>query len=59
MCAIPWEVSHRNPIPMDKPGDLFIEFMHDVRSATRFPMEKTQKVFLKISKLLDQLQESW
>jgi len=44
---------------MDKPGDLFIEFMHDVRSATRFPMEKTQKVLLKISKLLDQLQESW
>jgi len=27
------------------PRNLFIEFMHEVRSATRLPIERTQKVF--------------
>ena len=27
------------------PRNLFIEFMHEVRSATRLPTERTQKVF--------------
>jgi len=28
--------------------NLFIEFIHEVRSATRLPIERTQKIFLKI-----------
>jgi len=27
------------------PRNLFIEFIHKVRSASRFPIERTQKVF--------------
>ena len=27
------------------PRNLFIEFIHEVRSATRLPIERTQKVF--------------
>jgi len=27
------------------PRNLFIEFMHEVQSATRLPIERTQKVF--------------
>jgi len=32
------------------PRNLFVEFMHEVRSATRLPIERTWKVFKKFIK---------
>jgi len=35
------------------PCNLFIEFIHQVRSATRLPIERTRKSLLKICNVLD------
>jgi len=40
------------------PCNLFIEFIHDVRSVAQLLIERTQKRLLKIEKMLDWLEES-
>jgi len=53
-----WEVKQIKDlyIRIVVPRNLFIEFTHEVQSATRLPIERTQKAFkslLKIAKVLD------
>jgi len=40
------------------PRNLFIEFIHEVRSATRLPIDRTWKSLLKIQKVLDWMEGS-
>jgi len=35
------------------PCNLFVEFIHEVRSATQLPIDRTWKSLLKIQKVLD------